>query len=1263
VNRAVSVVLSVFAVLVTGVPAAAATMEGIDPPPVTATASPTDSVTPPTVPSAPPATPVAPSVPEPAPDPDAATTTTTTTTTTTAPTTTTTTTTTKTPPSATPSDEDSPQPQAQQPEPVAAPDGAESTSVQDPPAAALVQATVDLSVTMYAPEAASAGAPIRWLLTVGNNGPGTASSFTLTDPIPASVTGVATSTPGCSVAGNLVTCSGGPLAAGGQTSVTITGFTPNVFTFPLVNTATVAEASGDVDSNPGNDSVTRVTTTATPAPSLGLLARAELQDGNANGVGDIGERIDYTFRVSNTGNVTLFDVAVQHDGAGGVVCADTVLSLGESTSCTGPSHTVTSADVIARQVVTTSTATATAPSGTAVESLASHTNVPTFAPAPSIGLVGVAELVDTNGDGLGEAGERLNLRFLVSNTGNVPLTSITVSSNITGTNPCASVTTLQPNQTAECVVQPSYVITAQDVLNGAVVITSTVSGSSSGTTVTSAPSTTSTPTFQPNPVVALSYSATLADQNGNGLGDLGELVELSVTVTNAGNVVLTDVLVNDVVGGVAQPDCTRPQLAPGQSVSCDRIQYHVTAADVAAGAVIGIATAFATAPDSTRLQSVPATINTPVFQPQPVLALVKRDTLVDTNNNGLADLGEAVDYTFTVVNVGNVPLTGLAIVDQSLTGVTCPRTSLAPNDIVVCTSDTPHLTSAADIAAEQVVNSAVAMATAPGGATVISPPSVTNTPTVVAAAALALDKIATLDDLNHNGFGDLGETIQWTFLVVNNGNARLVEVHVDDPVAGPVTCLATTLDVLAVTTCRAVSPHVVTEADILAGEVTNTAVAKSVDPGGAAVVSPPDSTRTPTASVAPDLTLEKSAHLVDLNANELADEGETVDYSFVLTNSGNVTLTSIRVDDPKAGAVTCPVTTLAPGASVTCTAAQYTVTAADIVAGVVRNVAVGSGTPPVGPPVVTPPDTVDVPVADPGLTITKTASLNDLDGDDLADVDETIDYSFVLTNTGNVALTDLGVDDPKAGAVACPVTTLAPGASVTCTAAPYTVTAEDVELPMVHNVATGTGQPPGTDPPIITPPVTADVPTDQGGSGGGGAEAGLPALTVVKSAALADLDGDGLADAGERITYTFLVTNTGDAQLINVAVQDAKISGVVCPLTTLEAGEFMTCTAPTYVVTSADIAAGVVHNVATASGQTSEGGDPIVSPPSEVDVPVTSDGPGAGAGGGASTAGGGGASLAFTGIGMLGMLIGWAMLSSTGGVLLVTLTTRRRKRR
>ncbi len=47
--------------------------------------------------------------------------------------------------------------------------------------------------------------------------------------------------------------------------------------------------------------------------------------------------------------------------------------------------------------------------------------------------------------------------------------------------------------------------------------------------------------------------------------------------------------------------------------------------------------------------------------------------------------------------------------------------------------------------------------------------------------------------------------------------------------------------------------------------------------------------------------------------------GDSIRVSFLVTNTGNVTMTSITVSDPNTTRVTCPATTLAPQTSTTCT--------------------------------------------------------------------------------------------------------------------------------------------------------------------------------------------------------------------------------------------------------------------------------------------------------------------------------------------------------
>ncbi|MFT4187725.1 MAG: hypothetical protein QM621_04010 [Aeromicrobium sp.] len=93
-----------------------------------------------------------------------------------------------------------------------------------------------------------------------------------------------------------------------------------------------------------------------------------------------------------------------------------------------------------------------------------------------------------------------------------------------------------------------------------------------------------------------------------------------------------------------------------------------------------------------------------------------------------------------------------------------------------------------------------------------------------------------------------------------------------------------------------------------------------------------------------------------------------------------------------------------------------------------------------------------------------------------------------------------------------------------------------------------------------------------------------PSLDLVTQAVLDDLNGNGVADVGETIAYSFTVTNTGNSSLRDVAVTDPRLTGL-SPLTSpLAPGEVATFQAAAYTVTEADLQAGSIVSHATARG-------------------------------------------------------------------------------
>ena len=263
-----------------------------------------------------------------------------------------------------------------------------------------------------------------------------------------------------------------------------------------------------------------------------------------------------------------------------------------------------------------------------------------------------------------------------------------------------------------------------------------------------------------------------------------------------------------------------------------------------------------------------------------------------------------------------------------------------------------------------------------------------------------------------------------------------------------------------------------------------------------------------------------------------------------------------------------------------------------------HNTATAAGTDPAGNDVTSNQDSTDTFTTehDPIIAMTKAATLNDTNGNNVGDVGETITYGFTVSNAGNVTLTDVGVTDAKAGPVTCTDTTLAPHTQIACTADnPYEIVQADVDTGSVENTATAHGTPP-TGGPVVSEPDSASVPTTPQ----------APGLSLTKAHTMArDPNGNGIADVGDTIQYTFVVTNSGTVTMTDIGVTDAKVGAVTCDDDTLAPSESTDCAADAvYTVTQADVDAGVVHNTATPTG-TSPGGRAFTGLPVNHDVPTT----------------------------------------------------------
>lgn len=156
----------------------------------------------------------------------------------------------------------------------------------------------------------------------------------------------------------------------------------------------------------------------------------------------------------------------------------------------------------------------------------------------------------------------------------------------------------------------------------------------------------------------------------------------------------------------------------------------------------------------------------------------------------------------------------------------------------------------------------------------------------------------------------------------------------------------------------------------------------------------------------------------------------------------------------------------------------------------------------------------------PSLSIVKTASLATYNA-----VGDVIDYSYLVTNDGFVTISGpITIDDDRPTDESCPAGDLAPGGNLTCTAS-HTITQGDLDAGSVTNIATATGKDPGNND-VTSPTNTETVTADQN-----------PSIGLVKTGTLND-GGDGVANAGDTISYAFTVTNTGNVARTNPLVHE-----------------------------------------------------------------------------------------------------------------------------
>jgi len=287
----------------------------------------------------------------------------------------------------------------------------------------------------------------------------------------------------------------------------------------------------------------------------------------------------------------------------------------------------------------------------------------------------------------------------------------------------------------------------------------------------------------------------------------------------------------------------------------------------------------------------------------------------------------------------------------------------------------------------------------------------------------------------------------------------------------------------------------------------------------------------------PSIVIEKHTNTADadLAPGPTILYGGMVNWTYLILNTGPVTLSQVAVDDNDPLVVPiCPKSSLAVGESMTCTATGTAI------AGQYSNIGSVQAVPPVGP-MVSDSDPSHYFGALPSISIVK--KTNGVDstqpGQDIL-VGSTVNWTYEVTNSGNVSLGSVMVSDSdETLTVVCPKTTLAAEEMMTCNAQGIAVGGN------YSNTATVTATPPDSLPSV------SDSESDYYHGVG-------PDIMITKDISLDGGTSWLLADAapspkllsGYNPNYRITVTNNGDTNLSNIMVTDADLDLSTCTFST-----------------------------------------------------------------------------------------------------------------
>ena len=291
----------------------------------------------------------------------------------------------------------------------------------------------------------------------------------------------------------------------------------------------------------------------TPNPGLTVIKTSD-----KTGEVKLGDKITYTITVTNNGNVTISGVKLEDSLTGDDWTLGNIKPGETVTKKT--TYTVTEKDIIAGKVENHATATGKEPGGKDITGEGEKT-VTTEESNPQITVTKETTSTPKNGKTYA-LGEKITYKITAKNTGNLTLTDVTVSDELTGNTGDKAFKidgNFKPGE--EATFEASYTVKESDlgktVVNEATAAGKTTDPKNPEPGVT--PGTTEDPVDQKNPAMTITKKVTDKKEEYQ----IGDTVEYEITVKNTGNTTQNNVLVEDRMNAAGSAVITKVEGAKG----------------------------------------------------------------------------------------------------------------------------------------------------------------------------------------------------------------------------------------------------------------------------------------------------------------------------------------------------------------------------------------------------------------------------------------------------------------------------------------------------------------------------------------------------------------------------------------------------------------------------------------------------------------------------------------------------------------------------